>query len=374
MQNVDGSRARHTSAGLLLSLSALGAFILMGSGCSSSDSEVKPDGGAATGGTQNPGSGGQTGSTGGSGRAGSGGSSGGTGGGSSGGTGGNSSGGAMGTGGSTGGATGTGGSAGGCPARSKFTQAVHEVLNVTWPAGTATSAGTGTVHFWAKTLFTANGNSLTGSLQVCGTVLPPAELSALVGGGMVLIEFPPAAWESSGAPHFDLTATLSGWNVGDTFTYTYTALVGFTMADGSTAAWPATYTGITTPADFDGDTIPGLTSVPRNGGGYVLPPTSIVGALGHGAGADKVYVANRNVATVTQKWTSCDEGAGTEEFKYFNNHVIGCHVMGASECTAAETKFVDDNRTIFSVTSATSKTTIVPDAATCADVRNALPM
>jgi hypothetical protein len=373
MRNFDPTRAWNPSAAWRLSASALGVFILLGSGCSSSDSEVKP----GTGGAGGPGSGGQIGS-GGSGP--SGGSTGtGSGGSSAGGA--TASGGATGTGGSAGGATGTGGSTGGatgtggCTARSKFTQAAHETLTVTWPAGTATLGGTGTVHLWGKIAFTADGNSLTGSMQACGTVLPPAELSALVGGGMLLIEFPPAAWDAPSAPHFDITGgTLAGWKVGDTFTYTYTALVGFTMADGTTAPWPASYTGITMPTDFEGDAIPGLTSVPRGSGGYVLPPTSIAGAIGLGSRADKVYITNRNVATVTHKWTSCDEGAGTEEFKYFNNHVIGCHVMGAADCTAAEIKFVDDNRTIFSVTSASTKTKIVPDTATCADVRNALPM
>jgi hypothetical protein len=373
MRNFDRTRACSAGAAWRLSLSAVAAFILLGSGCSSSDSEVRPGSGGAGG----PGSGGQLGS-GGSLGTGSGGSLGsGSGGSSTGGTPGTggSAGGAPGTGGSAGGAPGTGGSAGGCTSRSKFTQAAHETLTVTWPAGTATLGGTGTVHLWGKIAFTASGTSLTGSMQACGTVLPPAELSALVGGGMLLIEFPPAAWDAPSAPHFDISGgTLAGWNVGDTFTYTYTALVGFTMADGTTAPWPASYTGITMPTDFEGDTIPGLTTLPRASGGYVLPPTSIAGAIGLGSRADKVYITDRNVATVTHKWTSCDEGAGTEEFKYFNNHVIGCHVMGAADCTAAEIKFVDDNRTIFSVTSASTKTKIVPDTATCADVRNALPM
>jgi len=361
MRNSDRSRACGASAGLPLTLSALGAFVLLGSGCSSSDSEVKPDG-STMGSGGKPGTGGQSASGGGTGTGGSTGTGGGPG-----------TGGSTGTGG--GGATSTGGSAGGCPARSKFTQGVHEVLNVTWPAGTATSAGTGKVDLWGKVAFTANGNSLTGSLQACGTVLPPATLSALVGGGMLLIEIPPAAWDSPSADQFAVSASLTGWNIGDTLSYTYTALVGFTMADGATAAWPMAYTDITMPKDFDGDSIPGLTAVPRAGGGYVLPPTSIAGALGLGTRADKVYIVNRNVATVTHKWTSCDgEGAGTEEFKYFNNHVIGCHVMGGSDCTAQEIKFVDDNRTIFAVTSASTKTKIVPDTATCADIRSALPM
>jgi hypothetical protein len=61
-------------------------------------------------------------------------------------------------------------------------------------------------------------------------------------------------------------------------------------------------------------------------------------------------------------------------FTHFDNHVMGCHVMGGQECTAAEATFVDNNRTIFQVSSATNQIKIVPDNATCADVRAALPM
>jgi hypothetical protein len=191
---------------------------------------------------------------------------------------------------------------------------------------------------------------------------------------MVLIEIPFEAWDSPSASKFELTASLTGWNVGDMLTYSYTALVGFTIADGATAPWPASYTSITMTSDPDGDMSAGLTARPRSGGGYVLPPTSIAGAIGLGARADKVYIVTRNVATVKQKWTSCEETEGTAEFTHFDNHVIGCHVMGASECTAAETKFVDDNRTIYTVTGGSSKTKALPDSATCADVRTALPM
>lgn len=315
-----------------------GLWLLAGA-CSSSNAEVQRDGGPMPAGTG-----------GGVGPAGTGGSPG------------------------PGGASGTGGSTAACAARTRFTQAAHEILDVTWPAGTATAAGSGKVHLWGKVVFTSDGGSWKGSLQACGTILPPVSLNAIVGGGMVLIELPDAAWDSPSAARFEFEASTTGWNVGDTFDYTYAALVGFTMADGATAPWPASYTGITTTSDPDGDGTPGLSAVPASRTGYVLPPTSIAGAIGLGARADKVYVVNRNVTRVTHKWTSCEDGEGTSEFIHFNNHVIGCHVMGGGECTAAETKFVDDNRTIFTPRSAMVKTKIVPDSATCADVRNALPM
>lgn len=274
----------------------------------------------------------------------------------------------------TSGGTGTGGSGGDCAPRATFTEASHEVLSVTWPAGSATTAGSGKVHVWGKTVFTVSGNTLSGSLQACGTVLPSATLSGLVGGGMILIEVPPAAWDSSHQAQFQVDGTQSGWSVGSTLMYGYAALIGFTMTDGATAAWPSSYTGITMTTDPDGDGNPGLTSIPRSSTGYVLPPTSALGALGVGSRADQVYLVIRHVASMMLSRTSCTDASGTVDFTHFDNHVIGCHVSGGGACSSSEVQFIDDNRTIYAVTSATIATKIVADGATCADVRAALPM
>ena len=48
--------------------------------------------------------------------------------------------------------------------------------------------------------------------------------------------------------------------------------------------------------------------------------------------------------------------------------------MGASDCSPTEVNFIDTNRTIYDITSATAETKVMPDTATCADVRAALPM
>jgi hypothetical protein len=59
---------------------------------------------------------------------------------------------------------------------------------------------------------------------------------------------------------------------------------------------------------------------------------------------------------------------------HLNNHVVGCHVMGASDCMPADINFIDTNRAIYEITGATAQTKVVADTATCADVRAALPM
>ena len=236
-------------------VAALLAAVVFGGACgSSSNAEVKPDGAAG-----NPGAGGMP---------------------------------------------GVGGAGGGaeCAPRATYAEASHLTINVTWPAGVASMAGTGQVHVWGKVVFTVDGNTLTGTLQACGLALPPTSLTALGGGGQVQIEVPSSAWDAPSAPHFQVAGTQTGWNVGSTLGYSYAALVGFTMPDGATASWPASYTGITMTNDADGDTNVGLTAVPRSGTGYTLPPTSIVQT----SRADELYIVVRQVTSAMLTRTACD--------------------------------------------------------------------
>jgi len=215
---------------------------------------------------------------------------------------------------------------------------------------------------------------LTGTLKPCGSVLPPTSLTALVGGGMILIEIPNAAWDAAGMPTFQMQQMQTGWNVGSMLNNSYAVMIGYTMANGATADWPPSYTGVTMTADSDGDMNPGLTALPRNASPYVLPPTSSIGALLNGPRADKVYLVTRNVASNMMTRTSCNESSGTSTFMHFDNHVVGCHISGGSECKPEEVDFIDMNRTKYVVMSATIDSKVVADAATCADVRAAFPM
>jgi hypothetical protein len=231
-------------------------------------------------------------------------------------------------------------------------------------------AGSGQVHVWGKVVFTADGNALSGTLQACGITLPPTSLNALGGGGLVQIDVPTSAWDAPGAPRFQLAGTQTGWNVGSTLSYSYAALVGFTMTDGATAAWPSSYTGITMTNDADGDSNVGLTAIPRGGAGYTLPPTSIVQT----SRADELYIVVRQVTSAMLTRTACDETSGSATIAHLDNHVIGCHVSGGADCMASEIDFIDKNRTVYEITGATAETKIVPETATCADVRSALPL
>ncbi|HEY2902780.1 MAG TPA: hypothetical protein VGL59_19520 [Polyangia bacterium] len=336
--------------------------------CGSSDSQVPPGGsGGTTGGT-----GGTSGGSGGTTASGSGGTTASGSGGTSGGTGGSVVGG-------TGGMVAGDGGTTDCPALTAFTLAVHIVLDATWPATAATSAGTGKIHLWNRAKFNATGTTLAGDTWSCGTVLPPFALNfagtVVTGGSMVSIDVPNSVWDAPTIPKFPNMGSISGWNAGSSITIMPTvALVGLTMTD-PMAAWPMSYTGVTV-VDADGDGKPGFTAIPKDGGGFVAPPTGL-GIFGSAPSADQVYLASRTIVALAGKLDSCTAQSGTANVTFFDSHVVGCHVKGGAECTATQTDFVDQSRTDYKVPTPMSGTFTskqVADAATCADVRAALPM
>jgi len=242
------------------------------------------------------------------------------------------------------------------------------ILDVTWGGG-GTENGSGQVHVWAKIGFSASSNTLSASGQTCGRVLPPATLTLNL--GTMLIEIPDGTWELPSMPRFTFSATQSGWNVGSTLSYGYTALVGISATDPTANPinlWPVSYTAIAS-VDADGDGSPGITAVPRDGNGFVLPPTANLMNR-----VDKLYLALRSTMWIMSTRSACDTASGTATFTHFDSHVLGCHVSGGQNCGDTDTALVDLNRTTYQVTSATIQSKIVADAATCADVRAALPM
>jgi hypothetical protein len=257
-----------------------------------------------------------------------------------------------------------GGGEGGCP--TQYTMATHIVINVSWDGTLAVASGSGKVHVWSRTKFNDSGDSATLESVSCGTVLPDITTTQIGdGGSKILPEIPNASWDNPNMPTFAGTATRNGTTLNIN---SGTALLGLSLSNVN-AAWPAA-TAIT-PVDHDGDGKPGISAIPRNGGGYKMPPTSTAKT----SRADKLYLAIRNVMTLTGPADGCPQTySGTANVTKFENHVIGCHVSGGGECSSSQSKFVDDNRTIFTVNSATYESKVVDDAATCADVRTALPL
>lgn len=261
-----------------------------------------------------------------------------------------------------------------CAARTSWTEALHYTLQVTWPSTTAGAAGEGKIDIWSRVKFTADGTALEVGLHACGSVLPETNLTALgqiaTGGEKVLIEVPEAVWDAPSIPTTMATGTHSGFDAGSDFEFSYVSLLGVTMSD-PMGEWPESGADLET-FDLEEDGPAGYTAKPRAGGGYVLPPTA-VGLGGSADSADQVYLVSRQAMTLTGTRSSCDEHSGTAMVTAFDNHVVGCHIEGGDECSADQADFVDQNRMRYMVTSGTYEAKVVPDDASCGDVRAALP-
>jgi hypothetical protein len=255
-----------------------------------------------------------------------------------------------------------------CPARTSATQAVHVMLDVTWPGTVGTNPGSGKVNVWTRSKLTFDkNNNITAVNQACGSVVPEVQTTPIAGGAKVLPEFPGAVWDSPSMSTFPDTGSQTSFDVNSKVNMEASqALVGLTMADPN-GAWPSL--GQVQSTDSDGDSHPGITSVPRNGGGYSLPPTSLLQTQ-H---ADKLYVVSRTITVLRGTRDTCDSEKGTATVTAFDNHIVGCHISGAGECGASDFQFIDSNRTVYQVGAATYEAKVVADGATCADVRAALP-
>ncbi|HMA94225.1 MAG TPA: hypothetical protein VKP30_16150, partial [Polyangiaceae bacterium] len=257
----------------------------------------------------------------------------------------------------------------GCPGDTTWTEAVRFLLKSSWPATSAAVAGAADIEVLALVKLSVDGDKLVGTTRGCRTVMPPAQLSAagqiVTGGTTMLTDLPDAVWDAPSMGTADCAGKQSGSGISSHVEYGWTALIGVTLSDAH-GAWPASGAGLKTD-DADGDGNPGITSVPKNGGGYVLPPTGL-GILGSAPTADKVYVVNRNIISLSGTRSSCDEHAGTASFPAFDNHVVGCHTKNGA-CSASQVDFCDQNRPLYKINSATYSARRVPESTTCAEVR-----
>ncbi|MEO7093900.1 MAG: hypothetical protein ABI175_11660 [Polyangiales bacterium] len=260
------------------------------------------------------------------------------------------------------------GDGGGCPHVTDGTFGVHVIMKVSWPGTIGTDPGSGNVNVWTRSKFTVDGaNAITATNSACGSLIPDIQTTPIAGGAKVQAEFPAALWNAPSMPTFAATGTQNGFDVGSTITIVASpVLLGLTMTDPK-AAWPAA-TAITG-ADSDGDGKLGITAVPKVATGYDQPPTSLLRTNK----ADKLYIASRITVTTNGTRTACDAQSGPATVANFDNHIIGCHVAGGGECSAGDAKFIDDNRTVYKVDSATFESKLMPGSPTCDEVRALLP-
>jgi annexin A7/11 len=264
----------------------------------------------------------------------------------------------------SGGSAGTGGASGSC--ETAGTWALLFDVAVAWKAGgvlTCPATGcTGRQQLKLLSTRTVSGNNVTDNAKICGVTIP--KFSTIVGD--IVVNFPEAAWDATPGVTTTLLSTITGMGAGATFQSEDNAIVvGATLADAVTAAWPA-YTAIAQ-KDDDNDTKPGVTAVSPNPGA----PTSVLGP-----NADKLYLAFRTVAKISAgKNDTCDKSTGTVALKGVEQSILGCHIpagIGAeADCNATQTQFLNENAPKWEP-GADSKVTMVRLAAgaTCAQVRS----
>jgi hypothetical protein len=159
-----------------------------------------------------------------------------------------------------------------------------------------------------------------------------------------------------------------------------TNLIG--MSAPASGAWPTSASGVTE-VDMDVDGEPGVTALSKTPPVYSYVPTTIIPSLPDFSlvRADKLYMAVRFVTTslsgAMSTCTAASGGTNSVMVEDMDSHILGCHVFGgadggAGDCNAAQATFVDDNRPVFAVDSA-SFTAAVVTPATCAAVQAALP-
>jgi prepilin-type processing-associated H-X9-DG protein len=262
---------------------------------------------------------------------------------------------------------------GACVGTPKFTEAIHVIIDVTWPSTPVSPAGTGKVHLWTKSELMAMGTALTGQMQPCGAVFPEVPLSGpamiAAGGSRVLVDVPDAVWDAPGVPRFPVMGSQA-MSIGGAVELQWSVRLGVTLSD-PRAPWPDSYQMLTT-VDIDKDGSPGYTVSPSTSAPYVLPPTSLM--VGTPPLADRLYLASRDYITISGTRSSCFQQSGTADVSFLDGHVVGCHVKSGADCTPTQTDFMDAGRLKFQVKSATFESRRVSTDATCAEIRNVMPV
>ena len=266
------------------------------------------------------------------------------------------------------GSTGTAGAS--CPAQASGSVGNKITLRVTWPETIGVEAGEADVVIWTKASLDFDGNEVTGEVQPCGSIVPPLQTKQIVGGMKVQPVIPDAVWDAVGIPKTPVYGSISGFESGATIAMEPVGTgVGAELSDPINDAWPESWSDVKT-SDPDGDGNPGMTAIPNTSDGFAAPPLGIDPS---GPRAEKLFLSTRTVVQLEGTRESCTSASGSALVSKFDNHVVGCIATGGVPCTPEQVDFVDGNRVIYTLESATYEMQQVADGATCADVRAALP-
>jgi hypothetical protein len=277
-------------------------------------------------------------------------------------------------------------SGGGCNLGASW--GIKVVVDVSWPSTGLVNWGgadygdpTEQVEIWALLSPTgsASGTSIPATIRPCNIVLP--DFGSII-GETYGATFPSTLFDHT-PPYLtavSTTLTFGATTAPTTFTVPgETNLIG--MSAPATGAWPSAASGVTE-VDMDVDGEPGVTAISKAPPTYSYVPTTIIPSLPdlNLVRADKLYMAIRFVtSSLSGSMSSCTAASGGTNSVVvddMDSHILGCHVYsvdgGAGDCTATQATFVDNNRPVFAIDSA-SFTAAVVTTANCASVVAALP-
>jgi hypothetical protein len=262
------------------------------------------------------------------------------------------------------------------------TWASQIAVNVTWAAGGSfqivIAPGSGTIKQWLLSTRTVSGTTATDTARLCGIELPDFTGTQAVGSETWGVRFPDALFDGTSLASFTIPGTIADTTPTAAYqTSSVAVLLGLTLSNAATAAWPAT---ISTAVDEDDDKKPGVTAGVAQGAAFSDVPldfTVVVDPSGV-ARSNRLYLAIRQVTSIAAHFSSCNQASGTvtvpqlgSSDKYaIDSHVVGCGLTGSStDCTSAQASFVDSNQPVFVPSTTTFTSTRVPASTTCATVR-----
>jgi len=245
--------------------------------------------------------------------------------------------------------------------------------------------GTGTIKQWIKGVRLQHGSQLEDTTVVCGIQLPDFRGTLVVAGQTYGVLFPDSLFDGMGLPSFKVDAMVGSSAPGAAFSASASAaMLGLTLTNPTTDAWPA---NVETATDPDNDGTPGVTASVAQG---PVPPPSDAGSYSYIAVgipapfqpvevSQKLRLAIRQITEVTGTVVDCDHISGAATIPQIagayaiNSHVIGCELLDGGDCSEAQASFVDNTQPVFAPSGTTSYTSVrLPAGATCATVRAAL--
>jgi hypothetical protein len=251
--------------------------------------------------------------------------------------------------------------------------------------GVILAPGSGRIQQWIKSVRSVSGGtSTTDTAVVCGVGLPDFSGTSFVGGETYGVRFPPSLFDNNYLPSFAIFGTMSDNSPSATYTTKATAaLIGLTLANPSTAAWPAT---VMTAVDTDMDNNPGVTvnaatgPIPGPDGGTYSPfPVDVLESR-----ANQLFIVIRQVTQLSGAATDCNHISGMVSIpkipdsasgKYaIDSHVVGCNLLAGGQCSSSQVSFIDGTQPVFSPSGTATFTSVrMKTATSCSDVRSMFP-